>query len=191
MNQLTEVVKNLIIINVIVFFGLGLLENNFHFQQYFTLFPREEGFKPYQLVTHMFNHGDIRHLFFNMLGLFFIGPMIESTLGPKRFLFLYLSAGLLSGMAHLFLTNHSAVGASGAINGVMVALALIYPSMKLMVFPIPFEIPAIILVGLYIIYDLYSGVSGRATGVAHFAHLGGAVMGAIMIFYWGLANLRR
>jgi membrane associated rhomboid family serine protease len=63
--------------------------------------------------------------------------------------------------------------------------------MKLMVFPIPFEIPAIILVGLYIIYDLYSGVSGRATGVAHFAHLGGAVMGAIMIFYWGLANLRR
>jgi membrane associated rhomboid family serine protease len=189
MNQLTDVVKNLIIINVIVFFGLNLLGNNYDIVKYFVLFPKGNGFEPYQLVTHMFNHGDFQHLLFNMLGLFFIGPFIEQTLGSKRFLFLYLSAGLLSGVVHLFFSDAKAVGASGAINAVMVSLALIYPRMKMMVFPIPFEVPAIVLVGLYILYDLYSGVSGRATGVAHFAHLGGAVMGAILIFYWGLSNI--
>jgi membrane associated rhomboid family serine protease len=192
MQQLSDVVKNLLIINVLVFFGILMLEANFNVRDYFVLYPRESGlFQPYQLVTYMFNHGGIQHLLFNMMALYFIGPWMEATLGPKRFLFLYLLAGLVAGVAHLFLTPAAAVGASGAINGMMVAFALIHPRTKMMVFPIPFEVPAIVLVGLYILYDLYSGVTSRATGIAHFAHLGGAAVGAFLAFYWGLQTVIR
>jgi membrane associated rhomboid family serine protease len=190
MMPLTDVVKNLLIINVIVYFGVMSLEESFHLRQYFVLYPFGNGFQPYQIVTSMFFHLDIRHLLFNMLALYFIGPMIEHTLGPKRFLFLYLSSGILSGIAVLLLSQNPALGASGAINGVVVALALMFPNMKMMVFPIPFEIKAIILVGLYLTYDIISGFGKFGTGVAHFGHLGGAALGAFLIFYWGLANLK-
>jgi membrane associated rhomboid family serine protease len=189
MGNITDIVKHLIIINVIVFLALATLGEKLGIEEYFILMPLGQGFQPYQIVTSMFTHFDIRHIFMNMLGLFFIGPIIESTLGPKRFLFLYLSAGILSGIFQIAFTSAPAIGASGCINGVMVALALIYPNLKLMIFPIPFEIKAIILVSLYILYDLFSGVRNSATGVAHFAHLGGAVMGAFLIFYWKLSNL--
>jgi membrane associated rhomboid family serine protease len=201
MMPLTEVVKNLIIINLIVFFGIWSLENNFHIQNYFVLMPLQHGFEPYQIVTSMFNHVNtydlmtntfsIRHLLFNMMALYFIGPLVEQTLGPKRFLFLYLSAGLLSGLFVIIFSNHPAVGASGAINGVMVAMALMYPNLKLMIFPLPFEVRAIVLVGLYLLYDLLGGLGFFNTNIAHFGHIGGAVMGGFLIYYWGLSSLKR
>ncbi len=191
MVNITDVVKNLLIFNVIVFIAIVSFQGTYNVEQYLMLRPIDYGFQPYQIVTSMFTHIDPRHLLMNMLGLFFIGPLIEKTLGPKRFLFLYLSAGILSGIFHLLFSDANAVGASGCINGVMVAMALIYPNMKLMVFPIPFEVKAIVLVGLYLLYDLYSGISQSSTGIAHFAHLGGALMGGFLVFYWGLSNLRR
>lgn len=190
MNRLTDVVKNLIIINAIIFVvvGYGLLPIP-DLRSHFVLFPfGSQMFEYYQIVTSMFMHADPRHLLFNMLALFFLGPIVESTLGPKRFLTLYLTAGIVSSFAHLAFSAGSAVGASGAINGVVVAFAVMFPNMKLMIFPLPFEVKAKYLVGAYIAYDLFSGLGGLNTGIAHFAHLGGALVGFLMIKYWGLEN---
>lgn len=194
MVPLTDVVKNLLIINVLVYLTLNIFLPQFNLQPYFTLFPFDSDlFRPFQIVTSMFNHDPhgFRHLLFNMMALYFIGPIVEHTLGPKRFLFLYLSAGLLSGVFHLFLSDGPAVGASGAINGVMISMALMYPNLKMMVFPFPFEIRAIVLVGLFLAFDLFSGITHASTGIAHFAHLGGAAMGAFLTYYWGLSNVGR
>ena len=189
---LTDVVKNLLIINVLVFLSTKIFLSFLNLDQYFVLFPLKSGyFEPYQIVTCMFNHADYRHIIFNMLALFFIGPAVEQTLGPKRFLFLYLSAGVFSSLFSLMFSHNPSLGASGAINGVMVALALMYPNLKLMIFPLPFEIKAIVLVGLYFLYDLISGLGGYNTGIGHFAHLGGAVMGGFLIYFWGLSALKR
>jgi membrane associated rhomboid family serine protease len=187
MHSITPVVKNLLIINVLLYavvvFNLVPFIPNF--ENYFTLMPYKSGyFGFYQIITSMFMHGSPQHLLFNMLGLYFIGPMVEHTLGSQRFLFLYISAGIASALLHLGLSPAPALGASGAIYGVLAAFATMFPNMKMMVFPIPFEVKAMYLVGGYILYDLYSGVAGRATGIAHFAHVGGAVAGIIMIFMW-------
>lgn len=194
MIPLTDVVKNLLIINILVYVSINFLLTQFELHPYFSLYPIESGFfKPYQLVTSMFNHDryGIGHLLFNMMGLYFIGPIVEHTLGAKRFLFLYLSSGLLSGISHLLFANGIAVGASGAIYGVLISLALMYPNIKMMIFPIPFEIRAIVLAGIFIAYDLVSGLGNFSSGVAHFAHLGGAVMGGFLTYYWGLSNVGR
>jgi membrane associated rhomboid family serine protease len=186
MFQLTPVIKNIIIINVLIFFTVQLnLIPMLNLQEYFVLRPYNNGFKPYQIFTSMFMHGNTMHLIFNMIGLVFLGPHVENNLGSKKFLNLYLLSGIASGIAHLALVNSSAVGASGAIYGMLGAFAAMFPNMKLMVFPLPIPIKAIYLIGGYIVYDLYSGFSDRATGIAHFAHVGGAIMGIALIFYWG------
>ncbi len=191
MARLTPVVKNLLIINVIVYFALRYGLNMFKIEPYTYLHVWESGFfNPYQLFTHMFMHGDERHLFFNMLTLFFLGPMTEQSLGQKRFLMLYISAGLAGGLVHLLTSTSPAVGASGAINGVVVAFATMYPNLKLMVFPLPFEIKAKYLVSIFVAMDFFFGVTSYNTGIAHFAHLGGAIMGFAMIHYWKMASLR-
>lgn len=191
MPPITDVVKNLIIINVLVFLCTDVLLTQFNLKEYFVLFPfGSDPFRPYQIVSSVFGHSTIPHLLFNMLALYFFGPIVESTLGPKRFLFLYLSAGLAGSLMATFLINGMVIGASGAIYGVLVAMALMYPNIKLMIFPIPFEIRAIVLVSLYMLYDLLAGVGSFNTGTAHFAHLGGGIMGGLLIYKWGLINFR-
>lgn len=191
MPPITDVVKNLIIINVLVFLATDVLLTQFNLKEYFTLYPfGYELHQPYQLATSIFGHSTFTHLLFNMLGLYFFGPLVESTLGPKRFLFLYLSAGLAGSLLAAYLIPGRVIGASGAINGVLVAMALMYPNVKMMVFPIPFEVRAIVLIGLYLVYDFIAGVGSMNTGVAHFAHLGGGIMGGILIYKWGLINFR-
>jgi len=189
--RLTEVVKALMFANVAIFFvvSFNLIPFLPNLRNYFVLLPIGNGFEFYQVLTHMFMHGSINHLLFNMLTLFFIGPLVEQSLGANRFLFLYVSAGIASAALHLFLTNNAAVGASGAIYGILVAFATMYPNMKMMVFPIPFEIKAKYLIGAYVVYDLYSGLFVNGSGIAHFAHLGGAIAGFIIIYSWGLAKL--
>lgn len=184
MNRLTDVVKNLIIINAIVFFGIKFLGPAV--QRYFILFPfSSELFSPIQLVTHMFNHADLNHLFFNMLGLFFIGPIVEQSLGPKRFLFLYLAAGVGAVILHIFLGGGSPVlGASGCLLGVVVAFAVMYPNMEMMLIFLPIPIKAKYLVSAFVLGDLLLGFGGANTGIAHFAHLGGAIVGAALIYVW-------
>ena len=183
MYSLTDVVKNLLIINVIVFFAVHML-----FLQtlgdYFVYYPYDsDGFRPIQIVTHMFNHAHIPHLFFNMLSLFFFGPNVERMWGPRRFLFFYLVCGLGSLLLHITIGGNSAVvGASGAIAGVLLAFAYLFPNAKIMLLIPPIPIKAKYLVAMLLAFDLYMGITNSNTGIAHFAHIGGALAGAGLIF---------
>lgn len=183
--NLTEVVKHLIIINAIIFFGtsLPLLES---LTPYFILYPPpSEMFKPVQLVTHMFMHGSMSHLFFNMLALFFFGPQVEALWGHKKFLFFYLFCGLGAMVSHLILGGGSAVvGASGAIAGVLLAFAMIFPDAKVYLLIPPVPLKAKYLVLIILIIDLYMGLNVASSRIAHFAHLGGAFFGLLLILFW-------
>jgi membrane associated rhomboid family serine protease len=199
MFRISEVVKNLIIINVIVFFAVKYLIPIPGFDRFFSLItPGLEynvggiiyKFEPVQLVTHMFMHGDERHLFFNMLGLFFLGPMVESSLGPKRFLILYLACGFFASFAQLMITQGAVLGASGATYGVLAAFATMFPNMQLMLLFPPIPIKAKFMALGLIFIGLYSGMSGAQAGIAHFAHIGGALLGFILVKYWKMDNLR-
>lgn len=182
MNSLTDVVKNLLLINVVVYFALTLpFFANYY--DYFVLYPLDTPrFHPIQILTHMFNHGGISHLFFNMLTLYFFGPNVERVWGPRKFLFYYLVCGLGSVLLHVLFGGGSAVlGASGAISGVLLAFAFLYPNAKVMLLIPPIPLKAKYLVMILLAVDLYLGISGASTGIAHFAHLGGALIGAILI----------
>lgn len=199
MLRITEIVKNLIIINIIVYFSVKYLIPIPGIERYFTLVsPGQEfnvngiiyTFEPLQLITHMFMHGSEMHLLFNMLGLYFLGPWVESSLGPKRFFILYMSCGLFASLAQMLFSGGMMVGASGATYGVLAAFATMFPNIKLMLLfpPIPIKAKymAIGLIGL----GLYYGFSGTQLGIGHFAHIGGAILGFLMIRYWKMQNLQ-
>lgn len=190
-NNLTDVVKNLLIINVIVFFGATSMGFDRHL---YLHFPMSDYFEPYQIVTHMFMHSGVGHLFFNMLSLFFLGPYVERFLGSKRFLILYLVSGFGAVLAHMGVDYYQylegtlqlvpVVGASGAVYGVLLAFAYLFPDVKLMLMIPPIPVKAKYLALGLIAYDLYNGVLRSATGIAHFAHLGGALTGIILVIIW-------
>lgn len=202
--QLTEVVKNLIIINVLMFIGtMVLLENptevlgiTLHRGMLAMFYPASEAFHPVQIVTHLFMHADLHHLFFNMFSLFMFGPELERRFGPKRFLFFYLSCGLFAFLLHMLVLtieinylgtasiNSSIWGASGAIFGVLVGFAVLNPDRKIMLLIPPIPMKAKYLIGLVVIFELFSGVVGYGSQIAHFAHLGGGIGGAALIYYW-------
>lgn len=130
-----------------------------------------------------------------MISLYFFGPPLENLWGPKRFLFFYLVAGLGAALIHMGSSYYEyiqdptqyivpALGASGAVYGVLVGFAMLFPRRKIMLLFPPIPMPAGVLVLLMIGYDLYAGLSGSGTGIAHFAHLGGAFFGALMVWYW-------
>ncbi len=208
MFRLTDVVKHLIIINALVFFGANLLlpQLGIPVDALTLIWPdgREYlvagsshttvSFQPYQLVTHMFMHANFNHILFNMLTLAFLGPAIETQLGSKRFLFYYLSCGVGALLLHLGLgfagLTHEAsvVGASGAVMGIYSAFLLMMPNVTLnLIFP-PIPVKAKYLILAFIGMDLFSGLAGHADGIAHWAHLGGVLTGGILIYNWGLAK---
>jgi len=191
-NNLTDVVKNLIIINVIIFFGATIFK---FASALYLYFPASEYFQPYQLVTHMFMHGGTGHLFFNMLSLFFLGPYVERYLGSQKFLILYLISGFVAMACHVgvdFFQFYNGtlgkiipmVGASGAIYGVMVAFALLFPNVEMMLLFFPVPIKAKYLAIGFIIYDSFFAVTGSWSNIAHLAHLGGALAGFVLIQFW-------
>ncbi|MBK8052746.1 MAG: rhomboid family intramembrane serine protease [Saprospiraceae bacterium] len=191
MMSMTDVVKNLLIINVIVFFAVNFLIPVPGIQEYFVLYrPFTIGFEPVQIVTHMFSHADIPHLFFNMLGLYMFGSMVEASLGPKRFLILYLTSGLAASALQMLLSPSPILGASGAVFGITTAFATMFPNTQLMLLFPPIPLKAKYMAILFIGIGLYSGLSGSNDGIAHFAHVGGAICGFLMIIYWKLNNLR-
>lgn len=188
----TPVVLNLIIINALVFFVQMMFDGN---EQRITreiaLFPYQtEYFKPYQLVTHMFAHGGFFHLLFNMFVLWMFGTMLERVWGPKRFFIFYFACGLAAAAAHLLLEFAPAVGASGAIMGLFAAFAYLFPNTELFIFPIPFPIKAKFAVAIMAAIDLFGGVNPAGSNIAHFAHLGGLVMGFILVLIWNKTNKR-
>lgn len=205
MFQITDVIKHLLIINLIVFFGAMLLEQSeiFNSSVLACYYPDSVYFKPFQVVTHMFMHGGIAHLFFNMFALVMLGPYVEHFLGGRRFLTLYLIAGFGALALHMFIwylqvsgldpltytmrmrdPNFAVVGASGAVYGVLAAFAFMFPNTRLMLLFPPIPVKAKYLVMALVAFDLFSGFSGSRTGIAHFAHVGGALFGFLTVLFW-------
>ena len=186
----TPVVLNLIIINALVFFVQMMFDGpEEKITRMIALFPfQTEYFKPYQLVTHMFAHGGFFHLLFNMFVLWMFGTMLERVWGPKRFFIFYFACGLAAGVAHLLLEFSPAVGASGAIMGLFAAFAYLFPNTDLIIFPIPVPIKAKYAVAIMAAIDLFGGVYPAGSNIAHFAHLGGLIMGFILVLIWNKSN---
>lgn len=201
MNRIEDITKNLLIINVIIFFAVKYGLKMFPIEPYFVLIHPSESFdfggstgihsfKPIQIITHMFMHGDKWHLLFNMMGLYFFGSHVERILGPARYVFLYLTAGLVASLAQMLLTGGAVVGASGAINGVLVAFATMFPNVEMMFIFIPVPIKSkYVAIGM-VAYGLYAGFTGFQSGIGHFAHVGGAIAGFLLIRYWKMDSLR-
>ena len=198
--NITPITKNIIILNVIVF----ILSNTFLPQMYYFLvayFPLAPEFKSWQIVTHMFMHGGIMHIAFNMLTLASFGPLLERFLGEKKYILLYFLSGLgayalnslwiyyeMVNNGNEFM-NVAMLGASGAIFGVVAAFTALYPNAEMMIMFIPFPIKAKILLPIVIVGSIYLGIN-NVGGVAHFAHIGGALVGYILIKIWGRNRYR-
>ena len=235
-SQIPPVTKNIIIINALIWlvemiwpqFALyGILR---HLGLHFV---GASHFNPAQIVTYMFVHDQhtFFHVFFNMLTLFFFGPMLERIWGAKRFLFYYMVCGVgsaliqegvwalewkseyIEGIARLnhltkaeasqlidqyiaagdtgiisaidaFKNQMVTVGASGAIFGILLGFAFIFPNMPLYLFFIPVPIKAKYMVAGYAVIEFFCGVSGTMSTVAHFAHLGGMLFGLLLLLIW-------
>jgi membrane associated rhomboid family serine protease len=189
MRFLPPAVKNLLIINIIVFLGTELIGDPMY--QLFALFPiGSPFFRWWQFVTHMFMHGNFAHIFFNMWSLFVFGPLLERLWGSKKFLIFYFVCGLGAALCHELvlmtqpLSNIPTVGASGAIYGLLLGFGMLYPNYVLtLVFP-PVSLKAKWFVVIFAVIELVTGILGTRDGVAHFAHLGGMLFGLILILIW-------
>ena len=220
-----SVTFNLIAINVIVFIASMLIGNVFYEQ--FSLHylfnvhdyirsvdaTMQSRFQPWQLITHMFMHGNFGHIFSNMFAVFMFGTVLEKVWGGPRFLFFYFSTGLGAVLLHaavqLYLVYSATgsvdpilakimehpeiastyfsttVGASGAVFGILVGFGMLFPNTELMMLFLPIPIKAKYFVSLYVVWELYRGISmSHGDNVAHFAHLGGALFGFIIIKIW-------
>ena len=235
---ITDTVKHLLIINVIMFLGTMFVGNGELFYRWFALyFPENSLFKPWQIITHMFMHGGFAHIAFNMFALWMFGTSVEANLGSKKFLFLYISAGLgavlfqlgfyyyqympveadliasglLKGEINEMLSlgkvtrditevqfnqlqelisihRTSMVGASGCIMGVLAAFGIMNPNAELMLIFLPIPIKAKYFIPGIIILDIISAFTGQSffspSNTAYLAHVGGAVIGALIMWYW-------
>lgn len=186
--QLPMVVKNILIINVVLFAAKFLLADKVDLDRYLDLFPiGTPYFKPHQFITYMFMHADLSHIFLNMLGLYMFGSILENIWGAKRFLNFYLACGLGAAALQLGISSFNdeytiLLGASGSVFGLLVAFAMMFPNTELQLY---FVIPvkAKYLVSAYAVFELYNGFFPH-DNVAHFAHLGGLVVGVIIMLIW-------
>lgn len=222
--NLTPVVKNLLIINIIFFIATYALAQYIDLTKYLAAYyPLSPLFKPWQIITYMFMHGGFAHIFFNMFALFSFGPMLEYALGSKRFFNYYFITGIGAFVLYMVVQafqiysiagsfsiphpelessyfnygsqanaqalygfyNFPMLGASGAIFGILVGFAMLFPNLEMMIMFIPVPIKAKYVVIGYIAIELFSGI-GRFSGdsVAHFAHLGGALFGFLLMKIW-------
>ncbi|HXS73671.1 MAG TPA: rhomboid family intramembrane serine protease [Rhodanobacteraceae bacterium] len=152
--------------------------------------PFMVGFHVWQLLTYAFLHGGWAHIGFNMLALYMFGGPVESLFGARHFLFYYLFCAVIAALAHLavvhFFTGgfYPTLGASGAIFGLLLAFGMLYPHAKIIVLILPIPMPAWLAVIGYMLLELFLGITGTQAGVAHFAHLGGALGGFALLQYW-------
>ena len=187
------VIKALLISNVALFLlatFFGLFELNgfplaYYINYIFALYPINNGFAFWQLLTYMFMHGGFMHLLMNMFALWMFGMELENTWGSRKFLIYYLVCGLGAGLTHLFISplfgvSGPTVGASGAIYGVLLAYGMLFPDRPIFLYFL-LPIKARYFVILYILFEVFSGVTGTQDGIAHFAHLGGAAVGIILL----------
>ncbi len=238
-SDITPVVKNILSINIILFVITYLMPELYDLLE--MHYPTNTSFKPWQLVTHMFMHGSISHIIFNMFALYSFGSILERVLGARRFLKLYFLSGFGAIGLHLLVEIYSVyaitgginlqpemfltalgkrqyymsgeitnellqyvtniklasiyisglVGASGAIYGLTAAFTYLFPNTELMLMFIPVPIKAKYLVPfILIVYDLGYGTIVGKDNIAHFAHIGGAIVGFLIIYYWNKTNKR-
>ncbi|ULQ51429.1 rhomboid family intramembrane serine protease [Flavihumibacter fluvii] len=193
MRALPPIVKNLLIANVLIYLAqLYFARTETPLELYGALWPLASGnFKIWQLVTHMFMHGSWFHIFFNMFTLYMFGAQLEQVWGSKRFFNFYMICGIVAGVAQLFLggDNGYAVGASGAIMGVLAAFTYLFPNTPLYLMFIPIPIKAKYAIPGLMALDLFGGISNTAgDNIAHWAHLGGAAAGFILVLLWNKTN---
>lgn len=189
--QIPVVVKNILIINVILFVAQEIMaQSGISLDKYLALFPiGTTYFKVYQPVTYMFMHADLSHIFLNMLGLYMFGSILENIWGSKRFLNFYLLCGLGSAALQLgicYFTNSFAyfVGASGALFGLLIAFAMMFPNTYLNVYFI-IPVKAKYLITAYIAIEVLAVFMNRQDdNVGHFGHIGGLITGAIIMLIW-------
>ncbi len=204
-NNMTPVVKQLLIINVLVFILSQAMPQNYETLSLFYF--ESEKFRFWQPFTHMFMHApmpNLMHILFNMFALVSFGSALEHYWGGKKFLFFYIACGLGAAFLHTLINyylisnvpeaadvilNSQAVGASGAIYGLLVAFAVMFPMAELMMMFIPVPIKAKFFVPIIVGLDLFSGVTGFSIfsgggNIAHFAHIGGALTGFILMMLW-------
>ncbi len=179
--------QTLIGLNVIAY-AVNAFLNNALFGN-FALWPFGPQFAPWQILTYGFLHGGLTHLLFNMFGLYMFGSDIENVWGQRRFVIYYLTCVVTAALAQLAVTwltgsFYPTVGASGGLFGILLAFGMMFPRRVVVLLIPPIPLPAWLFVTLYGLIELYFGITGTATGVAHFAHLGGMVGGYFMIQYW-------
>ncbi len=202
-SQIPTVTKNLLAINILMFIAT-LINENFMVANFAMFYPASPFFKPWQILTHMFMHGGFWHIFFNMYSLLMFGSILERSLGPKKFLIFYFVTGLGAAALHtgvewmqarVFIANGAVnayqallmtptLGASGAIYGVLIGFAMLYPQAQLMLIFPPIPVKAKWLVIIFAAIELFFGINGIQEGVAHFAHLGGMIFGWLLIRWW-------
>lgn len=216
MRNIPDIIKQLIIINVLIFIGSQFVGQT-AYDVLALHYPKNNLFGFWQIVTHMFMHGSISHILFNMFGLWMFGSPLAQMWGKNKFLFFYLSAGFGAAALQLMvyhlqiqgfvddliaqgyaldeiyrslqqsqsLFQVTMVGASGALYGVLVAFAFMFPNAELMLIFLPIPIKAKYFVPLVLLMDLFFGFSSYSMGpIAHFAHVGGAITGFLIMWYW-------
>lgn len=179
-----EATRTLITACVAVFVAQIFLRNTP--LELFALWPLGGGFMPWQLVTYAFLHGSLAHIFFNMFALFMFGSEIERLFGTRWFTIYYFVCVVTAAVTQLLVNAMlgswaPTVGASGGVFGLLLAFAMYFPQRKLYLIFLPIGLPAWLFVTLYGALELYLGVTQTASGVAHFAHLGGMIGGYLMI----------
>lgn len=221
MNSLSPITRNLLIANVVCYL-LQLLAGSLHIDltDLFGLhFVLADDFRVWQLVSYMFLHGSLTHLFFNMFSLWMFGGLIERTLGAKRFLTYWMVCGIGAGICQEFwqtgqyfvegLNNYpmvntgsaiismgdylnlwTTIGASGACYGVLLAFGMLFPNERIMLLLPPIPMKAKYFVAGYAAIELISAYASN-DNVAHFAHLGGMLFGWLLLRYWRTSRSRR
>jgi membrane associated rhomboid family serine protease len=211
MPKITDTVKHLLIINVLVYFATNMLmgepsssipENTWEWgREALALFsPSSTYFKPYQIVSHLFMHSGLNHLFFNMFALYMFGTALETYWGAKKFLIYYLFTGFGAMVLHMivlyveaqymgadgagYLEYSRSWGASGSVFGLLAGFGMLFPNNVIQLIIPPIALKAKYFVLIYAGLELFLGFSGMNTGIAHFAHLGGALFGVLIILYW-------
>ena len=188
--------RNLFLVNALMFIAT-CINQNYMVATFAMFFPTSPFFHWWQPVTHMFMHGGFWHIFLNMWCLLMFGSALERSIGSRKFVLFYFVAGLGAVAVHTLvqylqgpILNVPTLGASGAIYGIQIGYAMLYPNdIWTLVFP-PVSLKAKWFVLIFIAIELFTGITGTADGVAHFAHLGGALFGFLLMLYCSRASLR-
>ena len=194
--SLPPATRALILINVAVFLLQQVAGDLI--AQLFALWPLGAGFRPWQLITYAFLHGGVLHIFFNMFALYMFGGALERYWGGRRLVLFFLVCVLTAALTQLAVQYPAAsgpladaadatgpvIGASGGVFGVLLAFAWYFPKQRIILLFPPIPMPAWLFVTVYGLLELVLGVTGTQQGVAHFAHLGGMLGGALCILYW-------